>query len=70
MKRFILVIIMMISTLGVYSFTSNALDAKKKVMHRTTTINLTVEKLPAEKSLITQNSLQQTERFHLEQTLR
>ncbi|WP_160136428.1 septal ring lytic transglycosylase RlpA family protein [Chryseobacterium sp. c4a] len=29
MKRFILVIIMMISTLGVYSFTSNALDAKK-----------------------------------------
>ncbi|MCS4301624.1 MULTISPECIES: septal ring lytic transglycosylase RlpA family protein [Chryseobacterium] len=29
MKRFILVIIMMISTLGVYSFTGNALDAKK-----------------------------------------
>lgn len=29
MKRFILVIIMMISTLGVYSFTNNTLDAKK-----------------------------------------
>jgi len=29
MKRFILVIIMMISTLGIYSFTSNTLDAKK-----------------------------------------
>ncbi|MDQ0067538.1 septal ring lytic transglycosylase RlpA family protein [Chryseobacterium sp. DT-3] len=29
MKRFILVIIMMISTLGVYSFTGNTLDAKK-----------------------------------------
>ncbi|MDR6462993.1 MULTISPECIES: septal ring lytic transglycosylase RlpA family protein [Chryseobacterium] len=29
MKRFILVIIMMISTLGVYSFTNNASDAKK-----------------------------------------
>ncbi len=29
MKRFILVIIMMISTLGVYSFTANTLDAKK-----------------------------------------
>ncbi|HCN50182.1 MAG TPA: septal ring lytic transglycosylase RlpA family protein [Chryseobacterium sp.] len=29
MKRFILVIIMMISTLGIYSFTANALDAKK-----------------------------------------
>ncbi|AZA48842.1 septal ring lytic transglycosylase RlpA family protein [Chryseobacterium carnipullorum] len=29
MKRFILVIIMMISTLGIYSFTNNALDAKK-----------------------------------------
>ncbi|AZA77658.1 septal ring lytic transglycosylase RlpA family protein [Chryseobacterium sp. G0186] len=29
MKRFILVIIMMISTLGIYSFTMNALDAKK-----------------------------------------
>ncbi|MCJ7932987.1 MAG: septal ring lytic transglycosylase RlpA family protein [Chryseobacterium sp.] len=29
MKRFILVIIMMISTLGVYSFTMNTLDAKK-----------------------------------------
>ncbi|PXW15384.1 rare lipoprotein A [Chryseobacterium sp. CBTAP 102] len=29
MKRFILVIIMMISTLGVYSFTSNTSDAKK-----------------------------------------
>ncbi len=57
MKRFILVIIMMISTLGIYSFTSNALDAKKQVMHRTTTINLTVEKLLAEKSLITQSLL-------------
>ncbi|WP_089854223.1 septal ring lytic transglycosylase RlpA family protein [Chryseobacterium taeanense] len=29
MKRFILVIIMMISTLGVYSFKMNAIDAKK-----------------------------------------
>ncbi|UOU96731.1 septal ring lytic transglycosylase RlpA family protein [Chryseobacterium daecheongense] len=29
MKRFILVIIMMISTLGVYSFKNNATDAKK-----------------------------------------
>ncbi|MCU7618673.1 septal ring lytic transglycosylase RlpA family protein [Chryseobacterium sp. 09-1422] len=29
MKRFILVIIMMISTLGVYSFKNNAEDAKK-----------------------------------------
>ncbi|MET3532259.1 septal ring lytic transglycosylase RlpA family protein [Chryseobacterium flavum] len=29
MKRFILVIIMMISTLGIYSFTVNTLDAKK-----------------------------------------
>lgn len=29
MKRFILVIIMMISTLGVYSFTNSTLDAKK-----------------------------------------
>ncbi|MEY8759763.1 septal ring lytic transglycosylase RlpA family protein [Chryseobacterium tongliaoense] len=29
MKRFILVIIMMISTLGVYSFTNNTMDAKK-----------------------------------------
>jgi rare lipoprotein A len=29
MKRFILVIIMMISTLGIYSFTNNAKDAKK-----------------------------------------
>ncbi|MBW3523442.1 septal ring lytic transglycosylase RlpA family protein [Chryseobacterium sp. NKUCC03_KSP] len=29
MKRFILVIIMMISTLGIYSFTNNAVDAKK-----------------------------------------
>ncbi|MDR2236512.1 MAG: septal ring lytic transglycosylase RlpA family protein [Chryseobacterium sp.] len=29
MKRFILVIIMMISTLGIYSFTNNTLDAKK-----------------------------------------
>ncbi len=29
MKRFILVIIMMISTLGIYSFTNNTLNAKK-----------------------------------------
>lgn len=29
MKRFILVIIMMISTLGIYSFTNNTSDAKK-----------------------------------------
>ncbi|REC41250.1 MULTISPECIES: septal ring lytic transglycosylase RlpA family protein [Chryseobacterium] len=29
MKRFILVIIMMISTLGIYSFTNNTVDAKK-----------------------------------------
>lgn len=29
MKRFILVIIMMISTLGIYSFTNNSNDAKK-----------------------------------------
>ncbi|MCA6069139.1 septal ring lytic transglycosylase RlpA family protein [Chryseobacterium sp. RG1] len=29
MKRFILVIIMMISTFGIFSFTSNATDAKK-----------------------------------------
>ncbi|MDH6250670.1 rare lipoprotein A [Chryseobacterium sp. H1D6B] len=29
MKRFILVIIMMISTLGIYSFTNNTRDAKK-----------------------------------------
>jgi rare lipoprotein A len=29
MKRFILVIIMMISALGVYSFKNNAMDAKK-----------------------------------------
>ncbi|WP_326984828.1 septal ring lytic transglycosylase RlpA family protein [Chryseobacterium sp. MYb264] len=29
MKRFILVIIMMISTFGIYSFKNNAIDAKK-----------------------------------------
>ena len=29
MKRFILVIIMMISTLGIYSFRNNTIDAKK-----------------------------------------
>jgi rare lipoprotein A len=29
MKRFILVIIMMISTLGIFSFKNNAIDAKK-----------------------------------------
>ena len=54
MKRAILVIIMMISTLGLYSFKYNTNDAKQ-VLHRSTTINLTVEKPQAVKFLIIQN---------------
>jgi hypothetical protein len=39
---------------------------RKQVMHRTTTINLTVEKQQAEKSLVIQSLPLPTERFRLE----